>query len=325
MRTFLYEYSCATGERSLPASLCAEGRAMLAALMEDFGRLAGVEVCTLTAAKPEEPAFRRLARSADWTLLIAPETDNLLWRRCQWVLEEGGRLLGPSPQAVALTGDKLALARHLRQQGIATPPTMPLLSSSVPFPAVCKPRHGAGSQFTFLVNAAEELTRCLAETESVEMVVQPYVRGRAASVAFLVGPAAAVPLPAAEQHLSEDGRFRYLGGLVPLAPALAGRAQRLAGAALATVPGLHGYVGVDLVLGETEDGREDQVIEINPRLTTSYIGLRRLAYTNLAEAMLHVGMGHSPGELEWKQGSICFRTDGTIDERSDERPASAGW
>ena len=51
------------------------------------------------------------------------------------------------------------------------------------------------------------------------------------------------------------------------------------------MPGLSGYVGVDVVLGN--DGR-DWAIEINPRLTTSYVGLRALAGFNLAEAMLAV-------------------------------------
>ena len=48
---------------------------------------------------------------------IAPEFDRILESRCRWVLEEGGRLLGPSPEAVALTADKLALAEHLERSG----------------------------------------------------------------------------------------------------------------------------------------------------------------------------------------------------------------
>jgi len=37
------------------------------------------------------------------------------------------------------------------------------------------------------------------------------------------------------------------------------------------VPGLKGYIGVDLILTRTEA----MVIEINPRLTTAYLGVRR--------------------------------------------------
>ena len=56
-------------------------------------------------------------------------------------------------------------------------------------------------------------------------------------------------------------------------------------------PAAVGYVGVDLVLGRAPDGSEDAVIEINPRLTTSYIGLRSAAVGSLAEAMWHVARG----------------------------------
>ena len=50
-------------------------------------------------------------------------------------------------------------------------------------------------------------------------------------------------------------------------------------------------MGVDLVLGRDPTGAEDFVIEVNPRLTTSYVGLRAAAKTNLAEAMLRVAEG----------------------------------
>ena len=58
-------------------------------------------------------------------------------------------------------------------------------------------------------------------------------------------------------------------------------------------------------------GEEDQVIEINPRLTTSYIGLRALAETNLAEAMLRVADGDDV-VLRWREGAVEFTADGTL-------------
>ena len=56
------------------------------------------------------------------------------------------------------------------------------------------------------------------------------------------------------------------------------------------ISGLWGFVGVDLILGADAEGREDLAIEINPRLTTSYVGLRALLHGNLAGLMLrHAG------------------------------------
>ena len=53
----------------------------------------------------------------------------------------------------------------------------------------------------------------------------------------------------------------------------------MACSAVNAIPGMKGYVGVDLVLSN------DSVwlIEINPRVTTSYIGLRQILSANLAE------------------------------------------
>ena len=116
-----------------------------------------------------------------------------------------------------------------------------------------------------------------------------------------------------EQILSEDGRFHYLGGRMPLAQSLAERAIRIARQAMDTVAGWRGYVGVDLVLGAAADGSQDYVIEINPRLTTSYVGLRVLAESNLAEALLKAGQGLEVGDLRWQSGSVAFSADGRVE------------
>ena len=73
------------------------------------------------------------------------------------------------------------------------------------------------------------------------------------------------------------------------------------------MPNCFGYAGVDVVLGD--DGR-DWVIEINPRLTTSYIGLRALAETNLVEVMLRVAEDREPPPIVWRPGTVEFTPDG---------------
>jgi predicted ATP-grasp superfamily ATP-dependent carboligase len=338
MRVFVYEYTCGGGmpEPWPGGGLRTEGWAMLAAVLEDLGRVPGVETVTLleercrtTPPGPppcrihprhEEAAFRDLARSADAALVIAPECDDILTTRCRWLEEVGCRLLGSSSAAVALAGDKLALAHHLGQAGLPTPAcqlwTPRLALPDDPYPVVWKPRHGAGSQATFLVSTADELAGCAPRARSEgwqgEAIVQPFVPGLAASVAFLTGSGHPIALPPAAQHLSADGRFHYVGGVVPLKSHLADRAARLAQRALATLAGLRGYVGVDLVLGDPADGSRDWVIEINPRLTTSYIGLRALACTNLAQAMLQAATGRPVDALAWRSGPVQFRADGTL-------------
>jgi tyramine---L-glutamate ligase len=327
MNVFVYEFSCcrpATDGTAL--ALRAEGWAMLSAMLYDLGRVPGVTPLTLlsedfgsvpfaarrVSPADEERVFRDLAASADGSLLIAPESDGLLLERCRWAEESGGQLLGSSSEAVRLTGDKLNLGRHFARRGLLTPPTTTvgeaLNSPATIFPAVCKPRRGAGSQETYLIHDQAELRRFRA----TESVVQPYIRGMPASVAFLLGPRQRLVLPPAAQHLSDGDCFRYLGGQLPLPPALAERAQRLGRLAVDAVPGLRGYVGVDVVLGDAPDGSGDRLMEVNARLTTSYVGLRALCRTNLAEVLLCVCSGAEPPELCWREGTVSWKADGSV-------------
>src|SRR5262249_17223283 len=122
--------------------------------------------CRYVRSHDEATTFRQLAGQADCTVVIAPEFDGLLATRCRWVHETGGRLLGPGLDAVELTADKLALSRHLRECEIPTPSYHRFRQAErypLPFPFICKPRHGAGSQQTILVRAADELDAFLAE------------------------------------------------------------------------------------------------------------------------------------------------------------------
>jgi predicted ATP-grasp superfamily ATP-dependent carboligase len=87
----------------------------------------------------------------------------------------------------------------------------------------------------------------------------------------------------------------------------------LAERAVECVEGLHGWFGVDLILGDATDGNGDAAIEINPRLTTSYLGLRRLARFNLAEALLAAATGSPMPPWMWGNDSIVFEAVGTAD------------
>jgi predicted ATP-grasp superfamily ATP-dependent carboligase len=332
MRLFIYESLSAGGLGSNPSpSLRAEGRAMLTAAAADFARVADVSTllidsaptisgigCMRTTYAEEPRRFLDAIDDSDAVLIIAPEFDDILADRAVRVVERGKRLLGCSPDAIRLTSDKLALARYWNRRSLLTPPTS--LTSEVPtpsFPAVVKPRRGAGSLATRLVDdRASWPAHFAAATRDFpgqEFIVQPYRPGRSCSVAFLVGSVQTLALAATEQILSDDGRFQYRGGRLPLDDEGAKRSVAIASAALAGLAGLVGYVGVDLILGD--DGK-DWAIEINPRLTTSYVGLRALCRHNLAEAWLRLLDGESGVELSWRPGSIEFFADGRVNGSS---------
>jgi tyramine---L-glutamate ligase len=330
MKIFIYEFSCSADPVQYPMAclLRAEGAAMLSAVVEDFGRLPGVEILSLCSERRDEErrAFQNLARAADFCLVIAPESQNILSERSYWVEQVRGKLLGSSSAAIDLAGDKLRLADSLTQRNIPTPPTRLINANeravTLPFPVVLKPRRGAGSQECYLLTGSAELWKRLAYVQSIskftDFVLQPYVSGRAASVALLVGGHDCFALLPASQELSTDGRFRYLGGRIPLEKDLGNRAVSLARRAIQRIPGLSGYVGVDVVLGEPSDGSQDYVIEINPRLTTSYVGLRALAEGNLAKGILCAASGENIPKMRWRAASVRFWADGRIELSSQD-------
>jgi tyramine---L-glutamate ligase len=297
----------------------------LEAVAADFVAVPGVRVFTFGDHPPLDPShrshpgpaphdrFRAVAAHADFSLVIAPECGGRLESLCRTVLDVGGRLLGPWPDAIRLAADKLALARHWERHGVPTPPTWELGAEPADVPVVVKPRDGAGSQAMLLWRQDSDPAGVAQERSPVPTfpgpnIAQQYVPGLAASVAFLIGPSRALPLVPCEQLLSTDDRFTYLGGRLPIAPDRAHRTIRIASAAVGCVPGLLGYVGVDVILGD--DGR-DWAIEINPRLTTSYVGLRALARFNLAGAMLAVARG-ADLEGEWDRGPVEFTPTGVV-------------
>ncbi len=309
---------------------------MASALAVDFARSAGREVVLLRDHRfPLAPrdnvlirhvanssaaldAFDHEAAAADWTVVIAPEFDGILAAYSERVLRVGGQLLSPGLATIRLASDKQATTEHLAAVGIAVPRGLPLPAPGswpvdLAFPQVLKWRDGAGSQGMRLLAAPLETSVWPADWQRWRL--EEFHAGIPASVAVLCGPGGHVPLPPCVQLLSGDGRLQYCGGRLPLPADLAERATELAHRAVESLADPRGYVGVDLVLGQRSDGANDVVIEINPRLTTSYIGLRAATADNLAEAMLAVATGQ-PATLSFTTEPVEFSVDGEVSRRA---------
>jgi predicted ATP-grasp superfamily ATP-dependent carboligase len=335
MHIFLYEWITGGGlvEQTgrLPPSLLVEGSAMIAALADDFAAmrdarvtvlrdmridtlpLRGCDVVEIESSTQRNAEFERLAATADRTMVVAPEFDGILLESVERTSVSGGRSLNASAEFVRLCSNKHLTAERLAASGVPVPDAQLLdadeakLPADFEYPAVLKPIDGAGSQHTLLVHDALDEPAPYPWPRRIER----YCRGRAASVAVLTGPAGRHTLPPCWQHLSDDGRFTYLGGAIVGERALAERATALANRALDALPAAVGYVGIDLILGNDPDGRADFVIEVNPRLTTSYVGLRAAIPQNLAKAILDVADGRDV-ELTPGAGEIEFDASGAV-------------
>ncbi len=302
-----------------------EGRALRDAVSADLRRLPGVEVLIVEHGR----RFRETLRASHGALVIAPAGRGILETRCRQVEDEGRLLLGPSSSAVRLASDKLLAYRCLLEAGVPVPRTEAVsfaaadrrLRELTP-PFVVKPRDGCGGQGVVLVQRRSAVEAAIASLRSAtrrrDFLVQDYVEGHAASVSVLARDRvepwerdAALALALNRQRSEWRDTFFYLGGETPWPHRLASRALEVARAAILALrcgaAGVRGYLGVDLVLGRAGA----TVIELNPRLTTAYLGLRRSLAGNLAELVLNAAAGQAlPRRLTFA-GRHRFGTDGT--------------
>jgi len=315
-RIFVYEplsaddpETAATLVRGSPAhaEMLAAGRGMRDAVAADLARLPGVAVTVAcgeqeaghgarrVAPAPGEGAVdfvRRQARVHDLCWVIAPETDDLLLRLHEAVGEP--RWIGCSAAAIRTASSKAASCAALAAAGIATP---------LAFTAghrgawIVKPDDGAGCMETRVhaTRAAADADMQARARAGQRALAQPYVGGEALSVSMIVGPDLALPLAVNLQRLQADahGWLHDLGvqpAAIDAADPRTARLHAVAAQVAAAIPGLRGYVGVDVVWNE-QGG--PVAIEVNPRVTCAYVGLSASLGRNLARDVLAL---HAPAQ-----------------------------
>jgi predicted ATP-grasp superfamily ATP-dependent carboligase len=300
VRLLIIEFITAGGchDSPLPAALAAEGELMLQAVLRDARELSDVQVTvprdyrvgavadwanSIIIDGDPWPTWCRLIVEADAVLAIAPETDGVLHRLNSLVVAQGTRLLGCSPTAVAITASKLGTAVELKAHGVMTPATG-RADEAVPAGEagwIVKPDDGVGSSDVWVAASEAELRQRLSQVQNP--IVQPCIAGVPLSLSLLCTSQTCRVLACNRQlQTCEKQRLRQVGVEVNGAHQRSARLSPVATSLFAAIPGLRGYVGVDLILTSTGA----VVIEINPRLTTAYAGLSESIGHNALDLIL---------------------------------------
>jgi len=312
MRLLIAEFITGGGLRNseLPASLYREGDLMVQALCRDFagcGKIEHIDVlrdarlpaieCERCRSLPVDGDFMEFFASAcaqvDAVLAVAPETGGTLQEMSEQVLAGGQELLGCSPTAIALTASKYRTLKALASVGIPTVPVCAVGQAAHVAPErwVSKPDDGVGGEGCRLY---DELPSHLPENH----ILQPYIDGIAASLTLLCSGGGARLMAVNEQYIELDRdacRLRgvHVNGLRERYDNLRSLACEVA----AAIPELWGWVGVDVTL--TDGG--PLVLEINPRPTTAYAGLRESWDRNPAEWLLALAERSELPELSGRE------------------------
>lgn len=317
MKLLVFEYITGGGlaGHDLPASLAAEGRMMLQALLNDLKSLPDLQLILpldercLDISLPSNAIIMPVTAGADIDRLlpewmagtdgvwpIAPETGGILAGIAKMVKSYEKNLLLSAPETVELCGDKLATFRCLKDCLLPVVESLPLAGSSEsPFPvSVIKPIDGVGCEGSLILEEPGQYSAVLAALDdTAHYLIQPLCEGQAVSLSCLFKQGKAWLICCNRLEVaSENNRFRLQTCWVNADSQYRAVYQELIGSVAQAMPGLWGYVGIDII----ETDRGPLILEINPRLTTSYVGIKRATGINVAEQTLRL----LEGEPEFK-------------------------
>lgn len=300
-RVFVFEYLSGGGvvdnDPEATESLLPQGLAMRDAIAADLLSAGDCELSVATCARagtvprralavqprPGELPLAFVARQAqqhDAVWVVAPETGGCLAAFERLVAPP--RWLGCNAEAIGLASSKGATLARLAAHGITTP--LAFAAESVRW--VVKPDDGAGAVATW-VHGDEHAARA-DQAQRPGAWAEPWVDGEALSLSLLAGSDRTELLSVNRQRIAVDviGCLAYGGVDIDVMPADDPRRRSLAALArrvTAAVPGLQGFVGVDIVWHAQ---RGPVVIEANPRVTCAYVGLSARLRRNLGAEIL---------------------------------------
>ncbi|PPD49757.1 MAG: ATP-dependent carboxylate-amine ligase [Methylobacter sp.] len=304
MRVLLFEYISGGGfnQQELPPSLANEGGLMLQALLDNFAQLPAIELTVmldyrllgqlntsavkqLIIVNPDtrvEAEFARHITNADAVWPIAPEFDGILQQLCGLVAKQNKVLLTSPANAVAVTGDKYQTYLRLSQHQIPTVPTQ--LAEYADYAEgewVIKPRDGAGCGDSVILATQQDFTD---QPRNDSFIIQPHVQGDKTSLSCLFQHGKAWLLSVNLQGFAIIGQRYQLTEISVNHSADHEKYHLLVEQLAEAFPELWGYVGIDLI----ETGSAVLVLEINPRLTTSFAALQAALGLNIADLVLQL-------------------------------------
>jgi predicted ATP-grasp superfamily ATP-dependent carboligase len=306
-RLFVCEFITGGGmqEQELPASLAHEGDMMLKALLCDLLDANAGEI-TITrdprlpelthhvrSIVPEEDIdiwklWQQCMTEADTAWLIAPESENTLYKLTMLAHESDCHVMGCLPEAIAIAGSKMQTYTYLCRAEIPCVQTWPS-TDTIPDSQtgwVIKPDDGVGGEeCLFFLDRQSLYDHIDTLNNDQSYVVQPFIAGMSVSLSLLCHEGDAELLGCNQQSFDfNNGKGSLKGLIVNALSEQRSQFEDVSRHIVEAIPGLWGYIGVDLIV--TDMG--PLVLEINPRLTTSYVGLRESLQHNPVEWLLEI-------------------------------------
>jgi predicted ATP-grasp superfamily ATP-dependent carboligase len=307
VKILVFEYITGGGfnKRELSDSLAREGSLMRNALLDSLNRLkqtrtdslevtvmqdwrlsdlagtAGANIVTVGPEHDHAEEFARLVKQCDLVWPIAPEFDGILQALCQTVESLGKILLTSPAAAVAIAGNKLKTYEVLNRHHITAVPTRTFENKYVPGEWMVKPIDGVGCEDSYVLTARLDFEQMA--MRKGQYIVQPHLQGAKTSLSCLFKRGRGWLVCANLQRFEFFNQQYQLAGIVVNHHPDPGLYQPLVDKVAQALPELWGYGGIDLIAND-----QTWVLEVNPRLTTSFVGIHEALGINIAEAVLQL-------------------------------------
>lgn len=159
-----------------------------------------------------------------------------------------------------------------------------------PLKLIIKPLTGVDCEDIVIIEKIEDLTLDLDKIfkPGSRILVQEYIEGTDISVSLISDGKKAIPISLNQQFIElKDDKGRYMGGKIPYESEYEKEAFDIAVAAVESMDGLKGFVGVDLIINADEkDIYSVYLLEINSRFTTPYVGLKQISNINIGKSII---------------------------------------
>lgn len=302
-KIFVCEFITAGGfnHANLPKSLLNEAAMMRDALLDDLAQLdynititldsrlnppKTCDHCVLVESQDDVwTIWEALIQMADAVWIIAPETNDYLKKLTNLVTKNNVITLGCGPLAINVFSSKLATFLICEHAGIHTIPTYPFINLPV-INNMClaKPDDGAGCDDILCFDNSNELSNWLVQNNKQKShVIQPYIDGISASISCVMHAGTAFVLSCNEQLVTcIQNQLGFNGIVLNAMQTYWAQFDRLAQQVARLLPDLHGYVGIDVIV----TNNDVLLVEVNPRLTTAFVGLHQATGFNVAELVI---------------------------------------
>ncbi len=255
--------------------------------------------------------WEQIIATVDAVWLIAPETDSMLEKMTKIAAKKNKFILGCDVASIKITASKMKTYEIFRDTDVSVLPTFTVNDWECLKGGACvvKPDDGAACEDTLFLKDVESIKDWLTQNKvSQRHIIQPYQSGVPASLSCIFHAGKVQLLSCNEQLIMlRHNAFSFKGVIVNGMVDYWVELEQLATKVAQHLPSLRGYVGIDVIIDQNS-GKKNEIVllEINPRMTCSFVVMAEAIGTNPAALLINTLMGGGVNGPVLQRNRVCF-------------------